>query len=87
MTAKPNSYEGFNEYNPLLDTDVSSALWERVRSFLSYLKSLKYDTDLQQAVLKTSHGRRAQAVITLLIYPIANRSSVSFRLVQLLRRR
>ncbi|CAF0950545.1 unnamed protein product [Rotaria sordida] len=42
MTDKPDSYSGFNEYNPLLDTD-----------------SLKYDTDLQQAVLKTSHGRRA----------------------------
>ncbi|CAF4025612.1 unnamed protein product, partial [Adineta steineri] len=42
MTDKPDSYSGFNEYNPLLDTD-----------------SLKYDNDLQQAVLKTSHGRRA----------------------------
>ncbi|CAF0761928.1 unnamed protein product [Adineta ricciae] len=42
MTDKPDSYSGFNDYNPLLDTD-----------------SLKYDNDLQQAVLKTSHGRRA----------------------------
>ncbi|UJR26463.1 hypothetical protein I4U23_007793 [Adineta vaga] len=42
MADKPDSYSGFNEYNPLLDTD-----------------SLKYDNDLQQAVLKTSHGRRA----------------------------
>lgn len=23
MTDKPNSYAGFNEYNPLLDADVS----------------------------------------------------------------
>jgi hypothetical protein len=23
MTDKPDSYAGFNEYNPLLDTDVS----------------------------------------------------------------
>ncbi|CAF1310006.1 unnamed protein product [Adineta steineri] len=42
MTDKPDSYAGFNEYNPLLDTN-----------------NLKYDTELQQAVLKTSHGRRA----------------------------
>ncbi|CAF4441220.1 unnamed protein product, partial [Adineta steineri] len=45
MTDKPDSYAGFNEYNPLLDTN-----------------SLKYDTELQQAVLKTSHGRRAAPV-------------------------
>ncbi|UJR22611.1 hypothetical protein I4U23_025652 [Adineta vaga] len=42
MTTKPDSYTGFNDYNPLLDSE-----------------GLKYDTDLQQAVLKTSHGRRA----------------------------
>ncbi|CAF0836099.1 unnamed protein product [Adineta ricciae] len=42
MTNKPDSYAGFNDYNPLLDAE-----------------GLKYDTDLQQAVLKTSHGRRA----------------------------
>jgi len=28
-----------------------------------FSKGLKYDTELQQAVLKTSHGRRAPPVI------------------------
>jgi hypothetical protein len=30
------------------------------------MKSLKYDTDLQQAVQKTSHGRRAPPVMFLI---------------------
>ncbi|CAF4379273.1 unnamed protein product, partial [Rotaria socialis] len=42
MEYRTDSYSGFNDYNPLLDTD-----------------DLKHDTNLQQAVLKTSHGRRA----------------------------
>ncbi|CAF0943555.1 unnamed protein product [Rotaria sordida] len=42
MTDKINSYTGFNDFNPLLETN-----------------SLKNDTNLQQALLKTSHGRRA----------------------------
>ncbi|CAF0743268.1 unnamed protein product [Didymodactylos carnosus] len=45
MTDKPDLYAGYNDFNPLLDTD-----------------GLKYDTDLQMAVLKTSHGRRAPPV-------------------------
>ena len=63
MTAKQDSYAGFNEYNPLLDTEVSLARWEIIRTFILFFKGLKDDVDLQKAVLKTSHGRRAQAVI------------------------
>ncbi|CAF5229540.1 unnamed protein product, partial [Rotaria magnacalcarata] len=42
MEYRIDSYSGFNDYDPLLDTD-----------------DLKHDITLQQAVLKTSHGRRA----------------------------
>jgi len=62
MANKGDSYSGFNEYNPLLDTDVSNVIKERKFSFSDFFKGLKYDSDLQQAVLKTSHGRRAQPV-------------------------
>lgn len=34
------------------------------------MKSLKHDSDLQKAVLKTSHGRRTQAVDILFVYLI-----------------
>ncbi|CAF2190201.1 unnamed protein product [Rotaria magnacalcarata] len=44
MEYRIDSYSGFNDYDPLLDTD-----------------DLKHDITLQQAVLKTSHGRRAPA--------------------------
>jgi hypothetical protein len=33
MTDKPDSYSGFNEYNPLLDTDVS----QKIKIILSIL--------------------------------------------------
>ncbi|CAF4044066.1 unnamed protein product [Rotaria sp. Silwood2] len=45
MADKTDSYTGFNEFNPLLETH-----------------GLKHDTDLQQALLKTSHGRRAPSI-------------------------
>jgi hypothetical protein len=67
MTAKPDSYAGFNEYNPLLDTDVSWMYLIKYHSFIMFIKGLKYDTDLQQAVLKTSHGRRAPPVLFVFI--------------------
>lgn len=74
MTEKPDSYGGFNEYNPLLDTEVSrghlSSIEPFDRAFAS--QSLKYDTDLQQAVLKTSHGRRAPPVVFNFIFTSHN---------------
>lgn len=36
------------------------------------MKSLKHDSELQKAVLKTSHGRRTQAVDILFIYSIVS---------------
>ena len=66
MTDKPDAYSGFNEYNPLLDTDVSLDNFYTNKITLFFLKTLKYDTDLQQAVLKTSHGRRAPPVILII---------------------
>jgi len=83
MTDKPNSYEGFNEYNPLLDTDVSlkTSYYNKVISSTFFSKSLKYDTDLQQAVLKTSHGRRAPPVVFIYSLNIQN-ISISFRPVK-----
>ncbi len=30
MTDKPDSYSGFNEYNPLLDTDVSGKDFSKI---------------------------------------------------------
>lgn len=70
MTDKPDSYAGFNEYNPLLDANVSVVRSNKILSLISYSKSLKNDSDLQKAVLKTSHGRRTQAVGILSIDPM-----------------
>jgi hypothetical protein len=37
MTDKPDSYAGFNEYNPLLDTDVSDIYFINIISFYKIL--------------------------------------------------
>ena len=41
MTDKPDSYSGFIEYNPLLDTDVSGIYLINLKSFDKYSLEFK----------------------------------------------